>query len=108
MIHAKNRRARNEIGAEGRTQRNIVVSKGLRIPTYVRCSSRRLLPWEQGRTHEGDSSMIHPYEMGETVVHTGRSAIFSGFHEMIPDVCYIRYFDTPNVTHKVRLNTLSA
>jgi len=52
--------------------------------------------------------MIHPYEMGETVVHTGRSAIFSGFHEMIPDVCYIRYFDTPNVTHKVRLNTLSA
>ena len=51
--------------------------------------------------------MITPYEMGDVVVHRGKSAVFSGYHEMIPDVCYIRYVDAPTVSVKVVVNTLS-
>jgi len=48
----------------------------------------------------------HIHEVGEFVVHSGMTSVFRGYHEMIRDVCYISYVDTPRVTIKVRENTL--
>jgi len=113
FFHAKNRRAKNEIGAEGRTRRNKGVSNVVHERAHCRRGYTLVSRREQERAYRHNREGISMYtprtyihEVGDIVVHNGRTAVHRGYHERIIDLCYISYVDTPTVTIKVVESTI--